>query len=158
MTLTPEQDAAVRAIVASMLKQALGGADARIRSHQAVHRDAATLVVEPAAETFTAAAAALASFKKVADAAVEVADIGVELAGIDPADLVTLRADDLLFSLEPTQRCFDLVAAIAARNFDGFAIEVETRHGWPILSVVGSSTTVAEAGGASSVAGGGQAA
>jgi hypothetical protein len=33
MTLTPEHDAAVRAIVAKMLAQALGGADARIRDH-----------------------------------------------------------------------------------------------------------------------------
>lgn len=35
MTLTPEQDAAVRAIVASMLKQALGGSDARVRGRLA---------------------------------------------------------------------------------------------------------------------------
>lgn len=37
MTLAAEQDAAVRAIVASMLKQALGGADARIRDRFAAN-------------------------------------------------------------------------------------------------------------------------
>lgn len=44
--LTPEQDAAVRAIVAGMLKQALGGADTRVRGHLAAEPQPAAVRLE----------------------------------------------------------------------------------------------------------------
>lgn len=99
----------------------------------------------------------LASLRRhLADSLCDGVHVGIELSEIDFNDLATFVTSDLVVSLEPTERCLDLVAAVAARNFDGGSDVVEYRHGWPILSVVGRTPTVAEAGGEAIAPGGGQ--
>jgi len=86
---------------------------------------------------------------------VEFPDILLEWSGVDGGDLIAARATELVVALEPTQRCLDLVAAISARHFDSLVVEIESCHGWPILSVAGCTPTVAEAGGEAIAPGGG---
>lgn len=59
-----------------------------------------------------------------------------EVAG-QPDGLITARTDERNVILEPSQRYLEDVAAIAAdaTHPEGALIEIEYRHGWPILSV-----------------------
>lgn len=92
--------------------------------------------------------AMLASFRSlephVADLLGDFTSVGLEGPSIDLGDLIALRASEFLITFEPTERCRDLFAAIAARNIDLGGIKVESCHGWPILSSVCCSTTMAE--------------
>lgn len=92
----------------------------------------------------------------VPDLLADLASVGLEGSGIDLGDLVALRASEFLIAFEPTDSCRDLFAAVAARNVDFGGIKVESCHGWPVLSSVGCSTTMAE-GAAESIRGPGSA-
>jgi hypothetical protein len=80
----------------------------------------------------------------VPDLLVDLASVGLEGSGIDLGDLIALRASEFLIAFEPTDSCRDLFAAVAARNVDLGGIKVESCHGWPILSPVGCSATMAD--------------
>ena len=100
--------------------------------------------------------AMLTSFRSlephVPDLLADLASVGLEGSGIDLGDLIALRASEFLITFEPTDRCRDLFAAVAARNVDLGGIKVESCHGWPILSSVGCGTTMAD-GAAESIRG-----
>jgi hypothetical protein len=58
----------------------------------------------------------------------------------------TREAGELRLRTRPTKLYLSKVAAVPARYFDQGPVVVEFRHGWPILSLVGSSANVTEAG------------
>lgn len=69
----------------------------------------------------------------------------------DPKALFTARAREKVLGLYPGEAFLKLVAAVRALDLEGYLILSETRHGWPVLSVVDDCiTTVADGEAASS--------
>lgn len=89
------------------------------------------------------------------DLRVEAVDNIVDLSGIHVVDRTADGADKVCLRCDPNDRYLELMAAIAANSGDRLCLNLE--HGWPILSVVARTDTVAEAGGAGNAPGGGAA-
>lgn len=101
------------------------------------------------------AAACLASLSEVAEAFLEAGggSVDLPLSLVEAFDLhagrfAACRTIDNRLLLEPGDGCRELVTAMRALEFDGRAVKVDERHGWPILSVVQNITTVTEDRGA----------
>jgi hypothetical protein len=99
--------------------------------------------------------ALLASLSSLAEVAERFLEAGRSLVDlplrlIDPAefhfrDLAALRASDTGLRFEPGDGFLKLVAAVQAIEIGGHVINVEQRHGWPILSVGDRTPTVSAA-------------
>ena len=81
------------------------------------------------------------------------ATIGREVELEEP-DVAAGFARRWLVSFEPSEGFRDFVAAVVALNPDRCSVEVDD-HGWPILSLLADSATMAEPAGASSSGRGG---
>jgi len=81
------------------------------------------------------------------------ADEGVDICRFETLANATSGAIELVsIKVLPSERFLELMTAIARERDD---VSLVFSHGWPILSVAVPTTTVAEAGGASTPASGG---
>lgn len=114
-----------------------------------------------AAASFSSLAAAIEAVDGVTDklcgAGFSSFVLGHDLSGLlrcEAVDSVAARAGELHgLRIVPDERYVELVAALTR---DGNPYTSGFLHGWPILSVVGRTPTVAEAGGEAIAPGGGQ--
>lgn len=93
-------------------------------------------------------------FTRAGDGGLVSREDGPPLVIVEPMDRATARAGELQgFEILPGDRYLELAGAVA-RHTDA---NIVLRHGWPILSVGSTPPTVAEAGDAASIPGGGAA-
>jgi hypothetical protein len=92
-------------------------------------------------------------FNDAGDGLIHLAVEASDFFRVQSAGVSTSGANHVLsFAAFPSERYLELFAAIAGQ-IDGSATSFS--HGWPILSVVGGTSTVAEAGGVTTAPGGG---
>jgi hypothetical protein len=65
----------------------------------------------------------------------------------DFGNLATCGTCDGRISFEPADGFRDLVSAVLAGHLDIGAVQVDERHGWPILSLRGETVTMSRRGG-----------
>lgn len=75
-----------------------------------------------------------------------------DLFVVEPVDRAALGTDEVRLAVNPSDRYLDLVAAVAGDDDVSCNLDV---HGWPILSVVARTSTVAEPAEVTILGGGG---